>query len=99
MLRKKLALAPFSLSGGAFGLMSCCPASREQLITAVERIGLYRKRECVRGSVRHRSQIGFQLREVETWCKAGLLRFRRQDRVGLVDALIPPRPGGLLRNN
>jgi hypothetical protein len=47
-------------------------------------------------SARHRTNIGFQLREVEAWRKAGLVGFRRQDGIRLVHARIPPGPSSLL---
>src|SRR5207248_4308528 len=42
-------------------------------------------------------EISLQLREVEAFGEAGFGRFGRQDRVGFIDAFIPPVPGSLLR--
>src|SRR5271170_1542609 len=43
------------------------------------------------------SQVGLQLGKVEARSESGFLGLRRQDRVRLVHALIPPGPCGLLR--
>src|SRR5262249_32382184 len=48
-------------------------------------------------SVRHCRKVVFQLVELEARREIGLLRFRRKNGVGLVDAFIPPIPGAFLR--
>src|SRR5271165_1992576 len=48
------------------------------------------------GSGCYGSEVGFQLRHVEARGESRVRRLRWQDRVGLVPALVPPRPGGLL---
>jgi hypothetical protein len=47
-------------------------------------------------SVRYIGQVGLQLRHVEARRKPRIRRLRRQDRIRLIDALIPPGPGALL---
>src|SRR5580692_9827282 len=46
---------------------------------------------------RHQFEIGLQLRKIEPRRKTRLLRIRRQNPIGFIDALVPPRPGSLLR--
>ena len=42
-------------------------------------------------------EVGLELLDVEAGREAGVLRLLRHDRINLIDALVPPSPGSLLR--